>query len=97
MTALFVFALTLLAAVLVSDLADRSVLSTAVLFLLAGVVAGEGLLGAVSLRPGRPGGRPPRRAGAVQRPVHRRDAGGAEGPRLRLDACRVGPSCSACR
>ena len=47
MTGLFVFALTLLAAVLVSDLADRSVLSTAVLFLLAGVVAGEGLLGAI--------------------------------------------------
>ena len=54
MTALFVFALTLLAAVLVSDLADRSVLSTAVLFLLAGVVAGEGLLGAISLRPDAP-------------------------------------------
>ncbi len=54
MTALFVFALTLLAAVLVSDLADRSVLSTAVLFLLAGVVAGEGLLGAISLRPNAP-------------------------------------------
>ena len=54
MTGLFVFALTLLAAVLVSDLADRSVLSTAVLFLLAGVVAGEGLLGALSLRPNAP-------------------------------------------
>src|SRR5512135_737478 len=54
MTGLFVFALTLLAAVLVSDLADRSVLSTAVLFLLAGVVAGEGLLGALSLRPDAP-------------------------------------------
>ena len=54
MTGLFVFALTLLAAVLVSDLADRSVLSTAVLFLLAGVVAGEGMLGAISLRPDAP-------------------------------------------
>ena len=54
MTALLVFAMTLLAAVLVSDLADRSVLSTAVLFLLAGVVAGDGVLGAVSLRPDDP-------------------------------------------
>ncbi len=54
MTALFVFALTLLAAVLISDLADRSVLSTAVLFLLAGVAAGEGLLGVISPRPDDP-------------------------------------------
>ena len=51
MTALFVFALTLLAAVLISNLADRTILSTAVLFLLAGVAAGEALLGAVTLRP----------------------------------------------
>lgn len=47
----FVFAITLLAAVLISELADRSVLSTAVLFLLAGFVAGEGVLGAVTLSP----------------------------------------------
>jgi NhaP-type Na+/H+ or K+/H+ antiporter len=51
MTAVFVFALMLLAAVLVSELADRSILSTAVLFLLAGFVAGEGVLGAVKLSP----------------------------------------------
>ena len=51
MTVLFVFALTLLAAVLISNLADRSVLSTAVLFLFAGVLAGEALLGVVNLRP----------------------------------------------
>lgn len=51
MTAVFVFALTLLAAVLISSLADRSVLSTAVLFLLAGVAAGEGMLGVVNLKP----------------------------------------------
>ena len=47
----FIFALTLLAAVLISELADRSVLSTAVLFLLAGFIAGEGVLGAVTLSP----------------------------------------------
>ena len=50
MTTLFVFALVLLAAALISELADRSVLSTAVLFLLAGVVAGDGFLGAVKLQ-----------------------------------------------
>ncbi len=51
MTASFVFALTLLVAVLISKLADRSVLSTAVLFLLAGIISGEGFLGAISLQP----------------------------------------------
>ncbi len=51
MTTLFVFAITLLAAVLISNLADRSVLSTAVLFLFAGIAAGEGMLGVVNLHP----------------------------------------------
>lgn len=50
----FIFALTLLAAVLISELADRSVLSTAVLFLLTGFVAGEGVLNTVSLGPNDP-------------------------------------------
>ena len=54
MTTLFVFALTLLIAVLISELADRSVLSTAVLFLLAGFVAGEGGLGIITLGPDNP-------------------------------------------
>jgi NhaP-type Na+/H+ or K+/H+ antiporter len=49
MTAVFVFALVLLLAVLISDLADRTILSTAVLFLLAGFVAGEGVLGVVQI------------------------------------------------
>ncbi|CAN5626729.1 cation:proton antiporter [soil metagenome] len=40
MSLVLVFAITLLVAVLVSELADRSVLSTAVLFLLTGVAAG---------------------------------------------------------
>jgi NhaP-type Na+/H+ or K+/H+ antiporter len=51
MTTVFVFSLMLLVAVLVSDLADRSVLSTAVIFLLAGVATGEGGMGIISLRP----------------------------------------------
>lgn len=51
MNAVFVFALTLLVAVLISDLANRSILSTAVLFLLAGMAAGEGVLGVVRLDP----------------------------------------------
>ncbi len=54
MTALLVFSITLLAAVLVSELADRSVLSTAVLFLVAGFLAGEGVLGVLQLRPDNP-------------------------------------------
>lgn len=46
------FAATLLVAVLVSGLAHRTVLSTAVLFLLAGFLLGEGVLGFVLLRSG---------------------------------------------
>jgi len=48
------FAVTLLLAVLVSGLAHRSVLSTAVLFLGAGFLIGDGGLGLVSVQPGDP-------------------------------------------
>lgn len=44
MTALLIFAIALFLALLVSELADRSVLSTAVLFLAAGFLVGPGLL-----------------------------------------------------
>ncbi|MEO8043433.1 MAG: cation:proton antiporter [Spartobacteria bacterium] len=44
MTALLIFAIALFLALLVSDLADRSVLSTAVLFLGAGFLVGPGML-----------------------------------------------------
>ncbi len=54
MTAVFVFAVTLMVAVLISDLADRSVLSTAVLFLVAGFLAGDGVLDFVSIKPDAP-------------------------------------------
>ncbi len=54
MISLFVFAITLLLAVLVSELAERSVLSTAVLFLAAGFLAGEGVLNVVQIRPDNP-------------------------------------------
>ena len=54
MIVLLAFAVTLLLAVLISDVADRTVLSTAVLFLAAGFVLGNGMLGVVSLRPGDP-------------------------------------------
>lgn len=54
MTTAFVFALTLLVAVLVSELADRSVLSTAVLFLVVGFFVGNGVFGVVTLRPDDP-------------------------------------------
>lgn len=49
MTAITVFAVVLLLAVLVSELAGRSVLSTAVLFLVAGFLAGDGMLGLLAI------------------------------------------------
>ena len=51
---LFVYAVVLLAAVLISARAHRTVLSTAVLFLLAGIILGEGDLGLIRLDPGDP-------------------------------------------
>jgi Kef-type K+ transport system membrane component KefB len=54
MTAILAFAMTLLLAVLVSALAQRNVVSTAVLFLLAGFVIGDGGLHLVPLRPEDP-------------------------------------------
>jgi NhaP-type Na+/H+ or K+/H+ antiporter len=52
MVALLVFAVTLLVAVLLSEVAQRSILSTAVLFLVAGFVAGMGDW--ISVRPSDP-------------------------------------------
>ena len=49
-----VFAVVLLGAVLVSEPAGRTILSTAVLFLVAGFVAGEGVLGIIHLQPRDP-------------------------------------------
>lgn len=54
MVALAVFAIVLLIAVLLSELADRSILSTALLFLLAGFLAGDGVLGLIPLKPDSP-------------------------------------------
>jgi hypothetical protein len=54
MLILLAFAFTLLLAVLVSELAERSVLSTAVLFLLSGFVLGGGMLNVIVLQPGEP-------------------------------------------
>jgi NhaP-type Na+/H+ or K+/H+ antiporter len=48
-TAVFVYAVTLLVAVLVSRLAERTILSTALLFLVGGFVAGGGLLHVVEV------------------------------------------------
>ncbi|HVP30669.1 MAG TPA: cation:proton antiporter [Myxococcota bacterium] len=55
MILLLVFSLALLAAVLVSELASRSVLSTSVLFLVAGFLAGPGVLGVIDIGAGDPG------------------------------------------
>nr|BFE77545.1 hypothetical protein GCM10020093_001460 [Planobispora longispora] len=49
MTLLLVFACVLLLAVLLSSLAHRTILSTAALFLIAGFVLGDGVLGVVSI------------------------------------------------
>jgi sodium/hydrogen antiporter len=54
MVAVLAFAVVLLVAVLISELAHRSVLSTAVLFLAAGFVLGDGALGVLSLTPESP-------------------------------------------
>ncbi len=54
MIVVLAFAATLLVAVLVSDRADRSVLSTAVLFLVAGFFLGEGMLDVIDVVPGDP-------------------------------------------
>jgi NhaP-type Na+/H+ or K+/H+ antiporter len=54
MSLLLVFAVVLLAAVLVSALAHRTVLSTAVLFLVAGFCVGDGVLHLVHVTPGSP-------------------------------------------
>ena len=51
MTVLLAYAVVLLLAVLVSALAHRTVLSTAVLFLVAGIVLGDGVMGVVDLQP----------------------------------------------
>ncbi|MDP9069191.1 MAG: cation:proton antiporter [Actinomycetota bacterium] len=51
---LLVFALVLLVAVLVSELAHRSVLSTAVVFLVAGFVAGTGVTDLIDVTPDAP-------------------------------------------
>jgi NhaP-type Na+/H+ or K+/H+ antiporter len=51
MMALLVFAVTLLVAILLSELAGRSVLSTAVLFLVAGFAAGADMLNLIPVNP----------------------------------------------
>jgi NhaP-type Na+/H+ or K+/H+ antiporter len=52
--AVLVYAVSLVLAVLVSHLAQRTVLSTAVLFLASGFLVGDGMLGLVVLRPEDP-------------------------------------------
>jgi len=54
MTIGLVFAVTLLIALLVSERAHRTILSAAVLFLVAGIVSGPGMLGLIEVRPSDP-------------------------------------------
>jgi Kef-type K+ transport system membrane component KefB len=48
------FGLLLLVAVLLSDLAARSILSTSVLFLVAGFILGDGVAGLLHFQAGHP-------------------------------------------
>lgn len=54
MTALLIFSIALMAAILLSELADRSVLSTAVLFLVAGFAVGRSGLNLIPSHPQNP-------------------------------------------
>ncbi len=54
MVGVLIFAIVLAIAVLLSDLAHRSVLSTAVIFLVAGFLVGQGMLGLIKLSPTDP-------------------------------------------
>ena len=54
MSLLLAFSALLLLAVLISNLANRTILSTAALFLLAGFVLGDGVNGLIPLTPGDP-------------------------------------------
>jgi len=54
MVLVLAFAVTLLLAVLVSELADRSILSTAVLFLVAGILIGDGVFAITTIKPDDP-------------------------------------------
>jgi sodium/hydrogen antiporter len=54
MPALLTFGLTLFAAVLLSAFAHRSIASTAVLFLVAGFICGDGMLGVLHVSPDSP-------------------------------------------
>lgn len=54
MVTVAIFAAILLVAVLLSELAERTILSTAVLFLIGGLLMGSGVLGLISLKPDSP-------------------------------------------
>lgn len=54
MTAVLAFAQVLLLAVPISELADRSVLSTSVIFLIAGFLLGQGVIGVIPVHPDNP-------------------------------------------
>lgn len=51
-TLLLVYSAVLLLSVLVSNLANRTILSTAVIFLVAGFLCGSGVSGLIPLEPG---------------------------------------------
>jgi sodium/hydrogen antiporter len=54
MLTLLIYSITLLLAVLLSELADRTILSAAAIFLVVGFLAGAGVLGVVTITPDHP-------------------------------------------
>jgi sodium/hydrogen antiporter len=70
MVTIFAFSAVVVLAVLLSGLSQRSVLSSAVLFLVAGFVLGPGVLGWMPIAPDDELLPPIRGAGAVQRSLH---------------------------
>ena len=91
---LLAFSVVLLIGVLLSGLAHRSVLSTAVLFLLAGFLLGDGMIGVVQLR--AEDELVTVLACTVLGAVHRWAAGRASRLGRRLAACLVGHCCWGC-
>lgn len=74
MNLLLLFSLTLVAAVLVSEIADRTILSTTVLFLVAGLLADGRLLNLIPEMPQDPDHGYAGGVGALCRLAHRRRA-----------------------
>ena len=89
------FAVLLLLGVLISERASRTVLSTAVLFLLGGFVLGQGVLGVVPIAPGDPVVGVLASWPRLLCPVYRRHESGVIGPSQGVAFARPGAAARA--